>query len=142
MPYTDLTLRPARPTWPAMLNGMKCRCPNCGQGKLFSSYLKVADQCDICGTEFFHHRADDAPPYIVITIVGHLAVGAVLHMEMSSTPLPALTYLWVMIPLIIISSLILLPITKGAVVGLQWARYMHGFDPVGGHDEFEDDERR
>ena len=113
MPYTDLTLRPARPTWPAMLNGMKCRCPNCGQGKLFSSYLKV-----------------------------HLAVGAVLHMEMSSTPLHPLTYLWVMIPLIILSSLLLLPVTKGAVVGLQWARYMHGFDPVGGHDEFEDDGRR
>ncbi|WP_417581896.1 DUF983 domain-containing protein [Pelagibacterium sp.] len=141
MPYTDLTLRPARPTWPAMLNGLKCRCPNCGQGKLFSSYLKVADQCDFCGTELFHHRADDAPPYIVITIVGHLAVGAVLHMEMSSTPLPALTYLWVMIPLIIISTLALLPITKGAIVGLQWARYMHGFDPVSAYDEFEDDER-
>ena len=75
MPYTDLTLRPARPTWPAMLNGMKCRCPNCGQGKLFSSYLKVADQCDVCGTEFFHHRADDAPADGVV--LGKAMIGIV-----------------------------------------------------------------
>ncbi|WP_332715315.1 DUF983 domain-containing protein [Pelagibacterium mangrovi] len=137
MPVTDLRLRPARPLWPAMLKGMKCRCPNCGQGKLFSRYLKVVDQCDVCGTELFHHRADDAPPYLVVTIVGHIAVGAVLHMEMSSTPLPPLTYLWIMIPLIIISSLVLLPVIKGAIVGLQWSRYMHGFDPAGIDDEFE-----
>lgn len=134
MPFTDLTLRPNRPLWPAMLNGMKCRCPHCGKGKLFSRYLKVVDQCDVCGTELFHHRADDAPPYLVITIVGHIAVAAVLHMEMSSSPLHPLAYLWIMIPLIIISSLILLPITKGAIVGLQWARYMHGFDPAGDPD--------
>lgn len=141
MPFTDLTLKPPRPLWPAMLNGMKCRCPNCGRGKLFSRYLNVVDQCTECGTELFHHRADDAPPYLVITIVGHLAVGAVLHMEMSATPLHPLTYLWIMIPLIIISSLILLPVIKGAVVGLQWARYMHGFDPAGTGDDVEQDER-
>ncbi|WMT90340.1 DUF983 domain-containing protein [Pelagibacterium sp. H642] len=139
MPVTNLTLRPTRPLWPAMLNGMKCRCPNCGKGKLFSRYLKIADQCDVCGTELFHHRADDAPPYLVITIVGHLAVGAVLHMEMSSTPLHPLTYLWIMIPMILISSVLLLPVIKGAIVGLQWARYMHGFDPAGTHDEIESD---
>lgn len=141
MPVTDLTLRPVRPLWPAMLNGMKCRCPNCGEGKLLRNYLKVRDTCDVCGTELFHHRADDMPPYIVITIVGHLAVGAVLHMEMSNTPLHPLTYLWTMIPLIIISSLLLLPVVKGAIIGLQWSRYMHGFDPAGTYDEIEDDPR-
>ena len=141
MPVSDLTLRPTRPLWPAMLNGMRCRCPNCGEGKLFSRYLKVADTCDVCGTELFHHRADDVPPYIVITIVGHIAVGVILHMEMSSTPLHPLTYLWTMLPLIVISSLILLPIVKGATVGFQWSRYMHGFDPTGAHDEIEDDGR-
>ena len=141
MPVTDLTLRPARPLWPAMLNGMKCRCPNCGEGKMFSRYLKVVDTCEVCGTELFHHRADDVPPYLVITIVGHLAVGAVLHMEMSNTPLHPLMYLWIMIPMIIVSSLILLPVIKGATVGLQWSRYMHGFDPVRAYDEIEHDPR-
>lgn len=140
MSFTDLTLRPHRPVWPAMVRGMKCRCPACGEGKLFSKFLKVTDTCDKCGTELHHHRADDAPPYITITIVGHVAVVALLHFELT-TALHPLTYLWTMIPLIVIMSLVLLPVTKGAIVGMQWARYMHGFDPVPAFDDVEYDER-
>lgn len=141
MPFTDLTARPLRPLWPAMLNGMKCRCPACGRGKLFSRYLRVTDVCAVCGTELFHHRADDAPPYLVITIVGHIAVGVLLHMEMSQ-PFNPMIYIWTMVPAILILTLALLPVTKGAVVGLQWARYMHGFDPGGPDDDIEDEDPR
>jgi uncharacterized protein (DUF983 family) len=123
-----------------MANGMKCHCPACGRGKLFASYLKVVDTCENCGTDLHHHRADDAPPYIVITIVGHIAVGALLHFELTHALNPIM-YLWIMIPMIVVMSLVLLPITKGAIVGLQWARYMHGFDPVPQFDEVEYDER-
>ena len=49
---------------PALLNGLRCRCPKCGEGKLFRAYLKLADRCPNCGVELFHHRADDMPPYI------------------------------------------------------------------------------
>ena len=35
-----------------------------------------------------------------------------------------------MVPLAIILPLITLPSIKGAVVGLQWANRMHGFDPA------------
>jgi uncharacterized protein (DUF983 family) len=34
------------------------------------------------------------------------------------------------LPLTLIASLWLLPRVKGALVGLQWALYMHGFEPV------------
>ena len=34
--------------------------------------------------------------------------------------------LW--LPLAVIMTLTLLPVVKGAVVGLQWALYMHGFE--------------
>ena len=34
-----------------------------------------------------------------------------------------------MVPLAIILPLVMLPSIKGAVVGLQWANRMHGFDP-------------
>ncbi len=32
-------------------------------------------------------------------------------------------------PLTVTLCLTLLPLVKGAIVGLQWALYMHGFDP-------------
>lgn len=110
----------------AMWRGTLCKCPHCGQGRIFRGYLKVAEQCDVCGEEFFHHRADDFPPYIAIFIVGHLLIGIMLHMEMVWHVNP-LTYLYTMIPLAIILPLLMLPSIKGSIVGLQWATRMYGF---------------
>jgi len=110
----------------AMLRGALCRCPHCGKGRMFRGYLKVADQCDICGEELKHHRADDFPPYIAITIVGHIIIFLMLHLDMSYHIQP-MVYLLSMIPLAIILSLAMLPSIKGAIVGLQWAARMYGF---------------
>ena len=118
-----------RNTGQAVWRGTLCRCPHCGQGKMFSAYLKVADQCDACGEQLNLHRADDFPPYIAIMIVGHLLVGIMLHMEMVWHVNP-LTYLYTLVPLAVILPLAMLPSIKGAIVGFQWARYMHGFDPA------------
>jgi len=128
------TYREPRSLWRAIGNGVMCRCPNCGKGKLFRSYLKVADSCSECGEELNHHRADDFPPYIAIFIVGHVLVGWMLHAEMSG-PVDPMLYVWTMIPLAIVLPLIMLPSIKGAVVGLQWANYMHGFDPARRNDD-------
>jgi uncharacterized protein (DUF983 family) len=108
---------------------MRLRCPHCGEGHLFRSYLKVADRCDACGEELFHHKADDMPPYLSILIVGHLIVGLMLHLELSYEIAPWV-YVATMVPAALILPLLLLPSIKGAVVGLQWATRMHGFDPA------------
>jgi uncharacterized protein (DUF983 family) len=111
----------------AIFNGMKLRCPHCGKGHLFRSYLKVADKCEVCGEELFHHRADDMPPYIAILIVGHLIVGLMLELEFHFAIEPWV-YLVTMVPAALILPLVMLPSIKGAIVGLQWATRMHGFD--------------
>jgi len=112
----------------AILNGLMCRCPNCGKGKVFGGYLKVNDTCSNCGETLSSARADDFPPYIAIFIVGHVLVGWMLHAEMSG-PVDPMFYVWTMIPAAIILPLLMLPSIKGAVIGLQWANYMYGFDP-------------
>ena len=70
----------------AMWRGFRGRCPNCGQGKLFRAFLKVADRCEVCGTELYHQRADDAPPYFVILITGHIVVPISLIVETELSP--------------------------------------------------------
>ena len=37
----------------AFKRGVLGRCPNCGKGKLFRAYLKVADSCNVCGSLIF-----------------------------------------------------------------------------------------
>lgn len=131
-------LRPARPLWTAMKRGMLGRCPNCGEGRLFRSYVKTVDSCAHCGEVIHHHRADDFPAYLVVLIVGHIVVGAFMTVEtMVDLPLGAQLAIW--IPMTIVLALALLRPVKGAIVGLQWALYMHGFggeeDAVETHPE-------
>jgi len=129
MPVEIATDTTARSLGRAVWNGIKLRCSHCGKGHLFRSYLKVADKCDVCGEELHHHRADDFPPYISIVIVGHVIVGLMLHLEMAYVDVAPWVYMVTMLPAAVILPLILLPSIKGAVVGLQWANKMYGFDP-------------
>ena len=119
----------------AMWRGTLCRCPHCGQGKMFRAYLKVADECTVCGEELSNHRADDFPPYIVVTIVGHLVLAGYMATELV-LPLNSWQHLAIWAPITVISSLALLQPVKGAVIGLQWALKMHGF---GGHGDAPED---
>jgi uncharacterized protein (DUF983 family) len=115
-----------RPLVQAIIRGATGRCPSCGKATLFLSYLKVHDRCPACTQEWHHQRADDAPPYVVIMIAGHLVVGAALTVEAAYGP-----PLWMQMigwPLLALAlSLALLPPVKGALIGLQWALRMHGF---------------
>jgi uncharacterized protein (DUF983 family) len=116
-----------RDVWTAMKRGFRGRCPRCGEGKLFRAFLKTADRCSVCDLDFTPHRADDLPAYLVIVIVGHVMVPIFLLIETNYAP-PVWLQLSIYLPLVLVASLALLQPVKGAVVGLQWALRMHGFD--------------
>src|SRR5262245_59868516 len=119
--------RPRRDVRRGMWHGLRERCPACGRGRLFGRYRKVNGACPACSEALHHHRADDAPPYFTILIVGHVIVGAILPVERAFAP-PMWVHAVLWVPLTLAMSLWLLPRIKGAIVGLQWAFYMHGFD--------------
>jgi uncharacterized protein (DUF983 family) len=116
-----------RDVWAALKRGLRGRCPRCGEGKLFRAFLKTADNCSVCGQDFTPHRADDLPAYLVIVIVGHIVVPLALFIETNYAP-PVALQLSIYMPLTLVCSLALLQPVKGAVVALQWALRMHGFD--------------
>ena len=115
----------------AMKRGARGRCPNCGDGSLFKSYLKVAATCPACGEDLSHQRADDAPPYVTIFVVGHVVIaGLILAQELwPDVPVAVQVIGWSLVTIAL--SLALLPVAKGALIGLQWALRMHGFDTHG-----------
>ena len=125
---TDMTaqLDDDRPLRPAMLRGWRRRCPACGEGRMFEGYLKVRPTCPSCGEDLSHHRADDGPAYLTILIVGHLMAPLIMVAFVEFRPSPlvlASTFSAGCVAL----SLYLLPRLKGVIVGIQWAKRMHGF---------------
>lgn len=118
--------RPARPLIEAMKRGFLGRCPHCGKGKLFRAFVKPVEKCEVCGEDLHHHRSDDLPAYLVIVVVGHVVLGGFMAVEMT-TAWSMWQHIAVWAPLTLIMALGLLQPIKGAVIGLQWANYMHGF---------------
>ena len=123
----ETALQEKRDVWQAMKRGFRGRCPRCGDGKLFRAFLKVDNACSVCGQDFTPHRADDLPAYLVIVIVGHIVVPLALWIETDYAP-PVALQLAIYLPLTVVASLALLQPVKGAVVAVQWALRMHGFD--------------
>jgi len=111
----------------ALLRGFSMRCPNCGRGRLFGRFLKVVDNCQMCGEDYTAQRADDFPAYLVIVVVGHLVVPALLAVAIAYDP-PAWLQLSIWLPVTLFAALGLLQPTKGTIVALQWQTGMHGFE--------------
>ena len=45
-----------RDLWTAMKRGFRCRCPRCGEGKLFRAFLKVDNNCSACVERMVHNK--------------------------------------------------------------------------------------
>ncbi len=93
---------------------------------MLRGYLKVRDACPVCAEPLHHHRADDGPAYLTILIVGHLMAPLLLFVFTHWRPEPLVLASVFSVGTVGLS-LFLLPRLKGALVGLQWAKRMHGF---------------
>jgi uncharacterized protein (DUF983 family) len=66
--------------------GIACRCPNCGKGKLFDGYLRVAERCGVCGFDLRAADSGDGPAVFIILIVGFIACFGLLFTEIAYRP--------------------------------------------------------
>ena len=112
-----------KPPWPvpslatALGRGLVGRCPVCGKGRIFDGFLRVVTQCEHCAAPLGLARADDAPPYFTILIVGHIVIPAMLIMQKMSDP-PTWLLSAIFLPLTVVLAIGLLRPIKGATVGL------------------------
>lgn len=115
-----------RDTRTAVLRGWARKCPNCGSGPMMAGYLKVRDHCAVCNEDLHHHRADDGPAWATILITGHILAPLMIAVFMAWRPEAWEMAVGFSLGFTILA-LYLLPRIKGAFVGFQWARRMHGF---------------
>lgn len=132
-PSLSAAASPTPPFLAAVTRGLRNRCPACGEGHVFGGFLKVVPRCAACAAPLGALRADDAPPYFTIFLVGHLLVPGVLWVEKAWMP-PMWLHMAVWLPLFAVLCTLLLRPVKGAVVGwmaaLGFTGGEHGPDPA------------
>lgn len=100
--------------------GFCLKCPACGKGNLFKSYLNTNHQCPSCGLDLTKFQADDAPAYFTMSIIMLFVLPlAGIHEYLSAPPYWVYLVFWT--PGLILVSYLLLPRTKGIFIGLLWA---------------------
>jgi uncharacterized protein (DUF983 family) len=121
-------------TWPhppmltAIGRGLLGRCPGCGKTRMFGRFLKVIPVCPNCTAPLGLARADDAPPYFTIFIVGHIVITLMFMVDRMSEP-PIWLMCVVFLPLTVILALGLIQPIKGGTVGLMLTLNMLKSDP-------------
>ena len=101
--------------------GWACRCPRCGEGTLFSGFLKVAPICESCGLDLKFADSGDGPAVFVICAVAPIVMVLAFIVEALFHPAPWM-HLVLWIPTIIILSLLLLRPFKATMIALQYQR--------------------
>lgn len=122
-------------SWPmptlatAVGRGLRGLCPACGKGRVFKGFLKVSDACAECGAPLGLARADDAPPYFTILVVGHIVIPLLFIVE-RSVQLPLWMMSAIFVPLTLVLAMGLLRPIKGGTVGLMLNLNMLKSDPT------------
>jgi uncharacterized protein (DUF983 family) len=98
--------------------GLRLRCPQCGEGEVFQSYLKLRERCRACGADFRIADAGDGPAVFVILAVGAVATPFIFVMQALGAPVAVA--LGVTLIVAIGLSLALLPPFKATLFALQW----------------------
>jgi uncharacterized protein (DUF983 family) len=98
---------------------LRCRCPRCGEGKLYDGLLTVTPRCPQCGLDLGAQDAGDGPAVFVVFILGAAVVALAILVEVLFAP-PMWVHIVVWTPVILVGAILMLRPLKAALIALQY----------------------
>jgi uncharacterized protein (DUF983 family) len=99
--------------------GLRCRCPNCGEGQVFRGFLKFKDRCDACEADLTIADAGDGPAFFVMFVALIFIVPTAMFTELAFSP-PRWVHYLIWPPVTFAFCLALLRPFKATLFALQW----------------------
>jgi uncharacterized protein (DUF983 family) len=99
--------------------GLKCRCPNCGEGRVFQGYLKFKERCEACDADLTVADTGDGASFFVMFVALIFIAPTAMFVELAFSP-PRWVHLIVWPPIIVVFCMILLRPFKATLFALQW----------------------
>ena len=107
--------------------GIKCRCPRCGQGAIFSGLLTVTNCCVCCGLDLSPHDTGDGASVFVIFILGALIVPLAFWFEVAFAP-PIWLHLMIWPPVIMVLGIVFLRPVKATLIAIHFKNLRHKYN--------------
>lgn len=98
---------------------LRCRCPRCGEGRLFDGLLTVTPHCARCGLDLRAEDAGDGPAVLVMFVLGALVVAGALLVEVAFSP-PLWLHIAIWTPVTIGGGIALLRPLKAVLIAQQF----------------------
>ena len=118
-PATSNGLKRAWPVLSPFSTGVRGRCPRCGQGHLFKSFLTLAPRCDVCGLDYAFADPADGPAFFVICFTCVPAVLFAVWLEVEYE-VPYWVHLVTSLPVLLLTCIPPLRPLKGWLVASQY----------------------
>jgi uncharacterized protein (DUF983 family) len=99
--------------------GLKCRCPNCGEGRLYDGFLKFKQQCSACEADLTVADTGDGASFFVMFVALIFIVPTAMFFELAFSP-PGWVHYVLWPPVIVAFCLALLRPFKATLFALQW----------------------
>jgi uncharacterized protein (DUF983 family) len=106
-----------------MRAALRCRCPRCGDGRIFAGLLTVRRACPVCGLDLSAQDAGDGPAVFVIFFLGLVVVALAAIVEVRFSP-PIWVHLVLWTPLILGGAVLLLRPLKAGLIALQYRHHL------------------
>jgi uncharacterized protein (DUF983 family) len=134
--YGDAAINRSFRPLSSLSTGLRCRCPRCGEGRLFSGFLTVAGRCDRCGLDFSFADPADGPAFFVMSGVGIWVVAIWAWWAITGRP-PIWLQMAVTFPAMLVGCLATLRPVKAWLVAEQFVHKAGEarWHSLGGHGE-------
>ena len=99
--------------------GIRGRCPRCGEGKLFTGFLKLAPRCNVCGLDYSFADPADGPAFFVMMTMAFPVTAFGIWVELAYEP-PLWVHFVTTLPMLLLACIPILRPIKGILVASQY----------------------
>lgn len=99
--------------------GLRCRCPRCGQGRLFDGFITPKARCEACSLDYGFADPADGPAFFIMMTMAFPVTAFGIWLELTYDP-PIWVHAVVTLPLLLLACVPIIRPMKGLFIASQY----------------------
>jgi uncharacterized protein (DUF983 family) len=99
--------------------GLRCRCPRCGEGRLFDGFITPKPRCEACGLDYGFADPADGPAFFIMMTMAFPVTAFGIWLELTYDP-PVWIHAISTLPLLLLACVPIIRPLKGFFIASQY----------------------